>query len=416
MTETGFEARLARGVRQMADDGLRPFDSRAIAESIIAARPRGLARWWWLASPRTRRWLPLIAAALLLAAVLALALAFPGSHPPGPLDAQRIAFIRNGDIWVANTDGSAARLVAAHRAAGAVPGSCLGVLWSPDGSRLATPLEADLQGPPRTRTIALLSDAGAAVGTIDVESVQIAMAWSPDGSHLTVFAPLAKGAGLQVFGREGRLERELTLPPQARPIAGEIPVPWVKWSPDGRSIAISEWDPAGSVSGHTWMVAADGTDTREVLGPGGGSVSSIAWSPDGTRLASAIGNQESGELWVAGVDGSSAQRIASMFGPIVEVSGWSPDGTWIAFADSSAIDVVRADGSGDPFRFGASSFGARWSDRQRLFYLAAPILPAEDTPAAWQGIGSIMVLDPARGSDPQVAIGGVDARSPFDIQ
>jgi hypothetical protein len=43
-------------------------------------------------------------------------------------------------------------------------------------------------------------------------------------------------------------------------------------------------------------------------------------------------------------------------------------------------------------------------------------LPAEDTPAAWQGIGSIMVLDPARGGEPVVAIESVDARSPFDLQ
>jgi Tol biopolymer transport system component len=415
MIESGFEARLTRGLREMADDGLRPFDSRAIAESIVATQRSGIGRWW-LATPETRRWLPLIAAAFLLAAVLALALAFAGSHPPGPLEAQRLAFIRNGDIWVANTDGSAARLVAAHRAAGAVPSTCLGVLWSPDGSRLASPLEADLRGAPDTRTIALLSDAGAAVGTIDVEFVQMAMAWSPDGRHLAVFAPLASGAALHLFGRDGRLDRDLALPPQARPRDGQIPVPSVKWSPDGKSLAISEWDPGGSGSGHTWIVAADGTDTREVRGPGGGNVSSIAWSPDGTRLAMAVGDQESGEVWVMGADGSSAHRIATTFGPIVEVSGWSPDGTWIAFADSSAIDVVRADGSGDPFRFGSSSFGPRWSDRQRLFYLTAATLPAEDTPAAWQGIGSIMVLDPARGGEPAVAIEGVDARSPFDIQ
>jgi dipeptidyl aminopeptidase/acylaminoacyl peptidase len=414
MAETGFEARLARGLREMADDGLRPFDPRAIAEAIVAPRRRGLRRVGWLATPETRRWLPLIAAALLLAALLALSLGLVGSHPPRPLEAQRLVFIRNGDIWVANTDGSAARLVVAHQAAAAASSSCLGVLWSPDGSRLATLLEADLQESRGSRTIAILTDVGAAVGTIDVELGPMAMAWSPDGDHLAVFAPSAGGASLQIFGRDGGLERALALPSQARPSNGETPTPSVKWSPDGQTLAISVSCPCGSDSQHTWTVAVDGSSTAEIHDPGGRNVSSVAWSPNGNKLTMASGDQDSGELWVAGTDGSSVQRIATTFGQIVEVSGWSPDGTWIAFFDS-AIDVVRADGSGDTFRFGASSLGARWSERQRLFYLAAPVPPSEDTPAAWQGIGSIMVLDPAGGRDPAVAIGDVDARSPFDI-
>ena len=99
MTESGFEARLARGLREMADEGARPFDSREIAEAIVATPRRGVVRWRWLATPQTRRWLPLIAAALMLAVLLGLALAFGGSHLPRPLEAQRLAFIRNGDIW-----------------------------------------------------------------------------------------------------------------------------------------------------------------------------------------------------------------------------------------------------------------------------------------------------------------------------
>ena len=415
MTDSGFETRLARGLRDLADDGLRPFDSREIAEAIVATRRGGIRRWRLLATPEVRRSLPLIATALLLVALLGLALAVAGSHPSRPLDAQRLAFIRNGDIWVANTDGTAARLVASHQPAGSVPSSCVGVQWSPDGSRLATPLEADLRQAPTTREIGLLDEAGTAVATINVEVGQMAMAWSPDGKRLAVFVPGAAGMGVHVFDREGRLERDIALPPQARPSKAEIPIPSVKWSPDGQALAISEWCPCDSASGHTWVIDVDGSDAREIRGPGRGNVISVGWSPDGARMAIASVDQDSGELWVAGADGTSAQRIATAFNPIVDISGWSPDGSWIAFEEGNVVDVVRADGSGEPIRFGVSSLGARWSERQRLFFLTAPTPPAEDTPAAWQGIGSIMVLDPA-GGEPAVVIDRVDARSPFDIQ
>ena len=41
MLESGFEARLARGLGEMADAGLRPFDARVLVESAVAT-PRGV--------------------------------------------------------------------------------------------------------------------------------------------------------------------------------------------------------------------------------------------------------------------------------------------------------------------------------------------------------------------------------------
>ncbi len=85
------------------------------------------------------------------------------------------------------------------------------------------------------------------------------------------------------------------------------------------------------------------------------------------------------------------------------------------FLEPTALDMVRADGSGAPVRIDAQTTSTRWSAHQRLFYLAAPLVVAGvEPPANWQAVGSIMVVDPA-GGDPVVVVDGVDAFAPFDL-
>jgi Tol biopolymer transport system component len=119
-----------------------------------------------------------------------------------------------------------------------------------------------------------------------------------------------------------------------------------------------------------------------------------------------------GELWVVNVDGGSTERVATRVELLI-VTEWSPDGTWIAFSEPNSLDVVRADGAGEPLRLGPGTDSTQWSADRRLFYLAAPNVPG-DSPSDWHGIGSIMVVDPA-GGKPAVVIDGVDAHAPFDI-
>ena len=133
MTESGFEARLARSLREMADDGLRPFDPRAVAEAVVARRRGSLDTARWLMTREGRHVIWLAAAALLLLAAL-MWLALVGSRAP---TSERLAFIRSGDIWVAYADGRDARLLMAHDGRAVATGWRAGVQWSPDASRLA---------------------------------------------------------------------------------------------------------------------------------------------------------------------------------------------------------------------------------------------------------------------------------------
>jgi Tol biopolymer transport system component len=413
MTESAFEARLARGLRAMADDGLRPFDPRAVAEAVVATQRASFGTRRWLATREGRRVIWLAAAALLLLATL-MGLAVLGSRAP---TSERLAFIRNGDIWVSYADGRDARLVIAHDVTGADTGGCTGVQWSPDGSRLAAvDINSDGQG---KRRITVMTADGTLLGSFDVEFGPIAMAWSPDGDHLAVLAPQASVGGLWLLDGEGKLERELALPPQYRAEEASAFIS-VSWSPDGRSLGITGC-PCSSENSGSWILAVDGSSAREIQFPGEGSAMSLAWSPDGKRLAIGSGKwtepsralEGPGELWVMNVDRTSAERIATRVELLI-VTGWSPDGTWIAFSEPNSLDVVRADGSGEPLRLGPASDATRWSEDRRLFYLAAPNVP-RDSPSDWQGIGSIMVVDPAGGS-PAVVIRGVDAHAGFDLR
>ncbi|TMD25617.1 MAG: hypothetical protein E6I94_11530, partial [Chloroflexi bacterium] len=70
MTESGFEGRLALGLRDMAEAGLRPFDPRAVAEAVLAAPGASAGSLRSLMTRDRRHWIVVAAAALLLAAAL----------------------------------------------------------------------------------------------------------------------------------------------------------------------------------------------------------------------------------------------------------------------------------------------------------------------------------------------------------
>lgn len=418
MTESGFEGRLALGLRDMADAGVRPFDPRAVSEAVLAAPAASVGSLRLLMSRESRRWIAVAAAAALLLVAALAALALLGSRPT---TLERLAFVRNGDVWVASADGQDARLVAAHDP-GIQSGGCVGAQWSADRSRLAA-LDLRYVGPTRRRISVLTAD-GATLGTFDVDAGPVSLAWSPEGNHLAVLAPKARVGGLWVLDGQARVERELPLPGGYATAGRTMTASWISWSPDGRLLAITGC-PCNAENNGSWIVPVDGSAAREIRIPGMGNSMSLAWSPDGTRVA--IGSamwsalyetpNEPYEVWVAGVDGSTAKRVASSFGP-VEVTGWSHDGTWIAYTEGLALDVVRADGSAEPVRLPFASVVARWSAQGRLFYLVgpptAPGPPNGGPPSVEPATGSIMAVDPA-GGDPVKVVDRVDPYVPFDL-
>jgi dipeptidyl aminopeptidase/acylaminoacyl peptidase len=417
MIEPGFEARLARGIREMADTGTRPFDARAVAETVVATRRGHVRLAQLLVIRKGRRWIALAAAAVLLLALLGLALALAGSHQP-PTN-ERLAFVRSGDLWVAAGDGGAARLLVAHDPADQEFGY-MGVQMSPDTTRLAAVLSLRPGGTcPEPARIAILTSDGRSLATFPAQCGPTPVAWSPDGTHLAVFGL----GGLSLLDRQGRFERALDLPAAYHAADPKFNLS-VTWSPDSRWVAITGCV-CNSANNGAWLLAVDGSAAREVRVPGGGNAMSLAWSPDAARLAIGVNTWTEPfhvpdgphEVWVVNVDGGSAERVATA-DEALQVSGWSPDGTWIAYTGEVALRLVHPDGSGTPLEaistvgpFGP--WATPWSTGRRVFYLVGPQAPASATPADLQSRGSIMVLDPGVGH-PALAIDHVDFAQ-FDV-
>ena len=150
------------------------------------------------------------------------------------------------------------------------------------------------------------------------------LAWSPDGTHL---ASSAKYPDWTV---------KIWDPTDGRQVASLSGVEHgaLAWSPDGRHLAfanreIKVWDAAKAeitsrMEGHT------------------GSVMSLAWHPDGLRLAS-LGEEHTVKIW----DAVAGQEIIAMDTQVAWNCGgmlaWSPDGYRLAAAsDDSTIKIWDA--------------------------------------------------------------------------
>lgn len=158
-----------------------------------------------------------------------------------------------------------------------------------------------------------------------------------------------------------------------RLLVGPVSLSRIAWSPDGHRIAYTAPAVPGATGGggHVWVVdtgtgAATRLTTQRFLN------TEPTWSPDGTRVV--FRSQEQGkancDLWMMNADGSGANALTQTagYGLCLRQPDWSPDGTRVAFvttglAGSMVLQWV------DPatMTFGSaqersvSSFGANWS-------------------------------------------------------
>jgi len=137
----------------------------------------------------------------------------------------------------------------------------------------------------------------------------------------------------------------------------------VVWSPEGNAVAIGDSADA--------LIVVDAVSGQKRFNvPGFGSSGSIAWSPDGKRIATA--DQGTVRLW----DGASGSSIRSFDAPTADVVAWSPDGTYLAAAGQNGDLWVWSGSTPQPvltiphqtlFDFAES---VRWSPDGKRFALA----------------------------------------------
>lgn len=193
---------------------------------------------------------------------------------PSP-DGLRIAYaVRDAegymDLWIANRDGSAARLLARTEGNDEWP------TWSPDGTRIA--FESDVTG----------------LGDIWVVNTD--------------------GTGL----------RRLTTDPLPAVVADIDPA----WSPDGSRIAFSSTRDGQYA---IFTMRPDGTDLRRISPQGSHSDLEPAWSPAGARLAvRRVTADNEWDIWVMNNDGSGAVRHAQPGWQ--RAPSWRADGNLITYS------------------------------------------------------------------------------------
>jgi dipeptidyl aminopeptidase/acylaminoacyl peptidase len=85
---------------------------------------------------------------------------------------------------------------------------------------------------------------------------------------------------------------------------------------------------AGKTWSEIWMMAADGSDLRQMTS-GRKNDTEPRFSPDGKKLLFQSDRSGSGQVWTMAVDGGEPKQL-SKFGPGVGNAEWSPDGKHVA--------------------------------------------------------------------------------------
>jgi WD40-like Beta Propeller Repeat len=275
----------------------------------------------------------------------------------GPLfspDGQRILFLRGGELWVMNADGSRQRRLAR---------SAYNPSWSPDSRRVAYD---------DFKFIAVVGVDGRRLLRIRGQRAS----WSPDGRWLAFERQAGDRTDLAIVGSDGHGLRAI------RRGIGRL----LSWSPAGGLIAY--WAKDDGID----VVQSNGRGARRLLRP---YAYGFVWSPDGRRFAFEDGTG----LHVASLAGGSRRILASKGLARLEVPAWSPDGGWIAVsimrAQATSLDllVLAADGSSSrriairaPRPYGSDIRSPSWRPRgvtaARLGRRPAAPLPSERVSAS----------------------------------
>jgi Tol biopolymer transport system component len=288
----------------------------------------------------------------------------------GPLfspDGQRILFLRGGELWVMNADGSRQRRLAR---------SAYNPSWSPDSRRVAYD---------DFKFIAVVGVDGRRLLRIRGQRAS----WSPDGRWLAFERQAGDRTDLAIVGSDGHGLRAI------RRGIGRL----LSWSPAGGLIAY--WAKDDGID----VVQSNGRGARRLLRP---YAYGFVWSPDGRRFAFEDGMG----LHVASLAGGTRRILASKGLARLEVPAWSPDGGSIAVslmrAQSMSLEllVLAVDGSSSrriairaPRPYGSDIRSPNWRPRgataARLGGRPAAPLPSERASASsYQaaGTGSIGLL------------------------
>lgn len=246
-----------------------------------------------------------------------------GTAPAWSPDGTRLAFVRDGIVYVSAADGSNATPI----------GEGDDPAWSPDGTRLAVARYDGKVQPDRPRgtlQLVVLDLAGGAPKQLtDGTADALLPAWSPDGATIAYATPTAL-ATVPATGGAGSSFDVPGLAPNGGP----------SWSPDGARLALVD------ALGQVWTVGADGSGGHQLtygLVAPTSRIARPAWSPDGRSIAFASGS----DLCVTDLSGSVQRltRTPATDTPVVAaLPDWRPGGGGgLAAPPARSDDAISCD-------------------------------------------------------------------------
>jgi dipeptidyl aminopeptidase/acylaminoacyl peptidase len=298
--------------------------------------------------------------------------ATPPEPRPAPGVSGALAYELDGDIYLADPDGSNAVKIAAT---GVPDEGCAGTVgyslpsWSPDGRYLAFQRDCSRSG---GSAVVITHPDGTVVAEFPAYRYVSGLAWSPDSTRVAVWETLNPMIG--VYGVDGVRQASLPSPLTRTPAEGVIgPL----WMPDGSALLVGDalssltvlpldGSPAYELSGGLPIASPDRTrvaviadDSTVITDADGAPVSEVdlslhgvVWSPAGDRFAS---ETRRGKFVV--VDAATG-GVTMLPGSVNGIQGFSPQGDRILYAK-----LVR---DGGAFYNSLYSIGVDGSDRRLL--------------------------------------------------
>jgi Tol biopolymer transport system component len=250
------------------------------------------------------------------------------SDPVWSPDGRKILFLREGSLYLMDSDGSGrmklvdGQAISEHR-------------WSPDGRMIAY-VDVRQMGEDAVEDLWVIQADG--TGKVRLTEDAFNFSWSPDGRLVYTSEADLADVHLRVINADGSGNARLTSQAAFQPA----------WSPDGTRIAFVTLD-----AKDLFVINPDGTGEQS-LTQGLSENDAPAWSPDGSRIAFGTTPTVPGpDMQIAVMNRDGSGKILLTGSPGFDFQpAWSPDGTKIVFTRSepsgdSEIHVMNSDGSNE---------------------------------------------------------------------